>query len=124
MAGVKGRSGGKRAGAGRKPKTAVAQAVTTTLEPQPHGGSLMRNAAEPVVQQADLDMLELLKNIALGLTNASPLQVRAAIAAVQYTHTKRENGGKRDEQQGKAEKVAGGRFKAAAPPKLVVSNGR
>ena len=136
MAGVKGKSGGARPnsggarpGAGRKPKKPVtpvapAQAVTTTLEPQPHGGSLVRNAAEPVVQQADMDMLELLKNIALGLTNASPLQVRAAIAAVQYTHTKRENGGKRDEQQGKAEKVAGGRFKAAAPPKLVVSNGR
>lgn len=84
----------------------------------------MRNAAEPVAQPVDLDMLELLKNIALGLTDASPIQVRAAIAAVQYTHTKRESGGKRDEQQGKAEKVAGGRFKAAAPPKLVVSNGR
>lgn len=136
MAGVKGKSGGARPnsggarpGAGRKPKkpatpVAPAPAVKTTLEPQPHGGSLLRNAAEPVVQQADQDMLELLKNIALGLTNASPLQVRAAIAAVQYTHTKRENGGKRDEQQGKAEKVAGGRFKAAAPPKLVVSNGR
>ena len=124
MAGVKGRSGGKRPGAGRKPKIAPAPAVKTALEPQPHGGSLMRSAAEPVVQPAELDMLELLKNIALGLTDASPLQVRAAIAAVQYTHTKRENGGKRDEQQGKAEKVAGGRFKAAAPPKLVVSNGR
>lgn len=124
MAGVKGRSGGKRPGAGRKPKIASAPAVKTTLEPQPHGGSLMRNAAEPVAQPAELDMLELLKNIAIGVTNASPLQVRAAIAAVQYTHTKRENGGKRDEQQGKAEKVAGGRFKAAAPPKLVVSNGR
>ena len=67
-------------------------------------------------------MLTLLQNVALGVTEATPLQVRAAIAAVQYTHTKRADGGKKEEQAEKAKKVAGGKFAAAAPPKLVVNN--
>lgn len=62
-------------------------------------------------------MLTLLQNVALGKVRASALQVRAAIAAVQYTHTKRGDGGKKDEQNANAGKVAGGsRFAAAKPP--------
>ena len=68
-------------------------------------------------------MLKLLQDVALGLVEASPLQVRAAIAAVQYTHTKKSDGGKRDEVAAKAEKVAS-RFAVAAPPKLVAAGGR
>lgn len=97
MSGVKGRSGGARLGAGRKPK------------PRP----------EPVPQD-ETDMLKFLQNVARGLTEATPLQVRAAIAAVQYTHTKRGDGGKKDEQAERAEKAAG-RFATAAPPRLVSS---
>lgn len=100
MAGKPGRSGGARPGAGRKP--------APKKEPVPQG---------------DVDMLELLQKVALGLTDATPLQVRAAIAAVQYTHTKRHDGGKKEETADKARKVAQGRFAPAAPPKLVVSNG-
>jgi len=109
MAGVKGRSGGarqnsggKRPGAGRKPK------------PKP----------EPVlIESAGRDMLKLLQDVALGLTEATPLQVRAAIAAVQYTHTKRGDGGKKDEQAEAAKKAAGGKFGSRQPPKLIVNNG-
>lgn len=108
MAGVKGRSGGPRAnsggarpGAGRKPKA----------KPEP-----------VVVESADRDMLKLLQDVALGLIPASPIQVRAAIAAVQYTHTKKGDGGKKEEQADKAKKAAGGRFSAAPPPRLIVNN--
>ena len=67
-------------------------------------------------------MLKLLQDIALGLIDATPIQVRAAVAAVQYTHTKRHDGGKKEETAEAAKKAASGKFKSAAAPKLVVSN--
>lgn len=100
MAGVKGKSGGARPGAGRKPKPKP--------EPVPLGG---------------LDMLEMLQQVALGYVDATPLQVRAAIAAVQYTHTKKGDGGKKEEVADKAKKAAS-KFAPAAAPKLVASGGR
>lgn len=102
MAGKPGRSGGARPGAGRKP--------------QPKAPP-----APPVLIEGDGDMLKLLQDVALGRVEASALQVRAAIAAVQYTHTKKGDGGKKDEQREKAGKVLKGRFGPAAPPTLVSS---
>ena len=102
MAGKPGRSGGARSGAGRKPKE--------------------KPDNTPVTLPEGTDMLTLLQNVALGVTEATPLQVRAAIAAVQYTHTKRADGGKKDEKAEKAKSASQGRFKSAEPPKLVVSN--
>ena len=103
MAGKPGRSGGARSGAGRKPKE--------------------KPDNTPVVQEPGTDMLTLLQNVALGVTEATALQVRAAIAAVQYTHTKRADGGKKEERQEAAKKVAG-RFAQAAPPKLAAAGGK
>ena len=119
MAGVKGRSGGARPGAGRPRKKAVKE----SLEPQAHGGALKRQSSEPVPQE-DQDMLTLLQNIALGRTEATALQVRAAIAAVQYTHAKRGEGGKKEAQDAAAKKAASGRFATKQPPRLVVNNSR
>ncbi len=99
MAGVKGKSGGVRAGAGRKP---AAKQQPAPIPPT--------------------DMLTLLQNVALGKTEATPLQVRAAIAAVQYTHTKRSDGGKKDAAEERAKKVAG-RFGARPAPLKLVSRG-
>lgn len=118
MAGVKGRSGGKRPGAGRKPKQS---AVESFLEPQSHGGALKREKSSPV-EIEDCDMLTMLQRVALGKTEATPLQVRAAIAAVQYTHTKRGDGGKKEEVADKAKKAASGKFAASGPPRLVSNN--
>ena len=108
MAGVKGRSGGPRPnsggarpGAGRKPKS--------------------KEPAAPPPQHGDKDMLTLLQDVSLGRVEATPLQVRAAIAAVQYTHTKKADGGKKEEATEKAKKTAQGRFASAAPPRLVSS---
>lgn len=101
MAGVKGRSGGARPGAGRKPKPRT-----------------------PPVEISERDMLTLLQDVALGRVEATALQVRAAIAAVQYTHTKKGDGGKKDEAAEKSKKAAGGRFAPAAPPKLVAAGGK
>jgi hypothetical protein len=68
-------------------------------------------------------MLQLLQNVALGLTDATPLQVRAAIAAVQYTHTKKGDGGKKEEAADKAKSAATGRFGTRSGPRLVSNNG-
>ena len=94
MAGIKGKSGGARvnsggarAGAGRKPKPKV-----------------------EMVEIEECDMLKLLQDVALGRTEASSIQVRAAIAAVQYTHTKKADGGKKEEKQAAAEKASTGKF--------------
>lgn len=47
-------------------------------------------------------------------------RVRAAIAAAQYKHTKRGDGGKKDDDAARAKKAAGGKFApASAPLKLV-----
>ena len=143
MAGVQGKSGGPRPnsggarpGAGRKPKatpsksanpkTGKAAVVETTLEPQPRGGALKRTKAvpPPVEPVAASDMLDLLQKIALGQVNATAGQIRAAIAAVQYTHTKRGDGGKKDEQADKAKQAGAGKFAATAPPRLAAAGGK
>jgi len=135
MAGVKGRSGGPRKnaggarpGAGRKPakkslkKSAneAAAVVQSTLERQAHGGSLKRNKADSA-EISERDMLTLLKDIALGRVKANALQVRSAIAAVQYTHPKKGEGGKKDAKNEAAKRVAN-KFAPKAPPRLVVNN--
>ncbi len=131
MAGAKERSGGPRPnaggarpGAGRKPKaseksantpkSANATSVTENLEAQPHGGALKRKKAE-TAEIAERDMLQLLQDIALGRVEASTVQVRAAIAAVQYTHMKKGDGGKKDEVADKASKAAN-KFASTPPP--------
>jgi len=74
------------------------------------------------VDATKLDMLEFLQAVAMGKVEAKPLQVRAAIAAVQYTHTKRGDGGKKEDQASRAKKASSGRFASSEPPKLVVNN--
>jgi len=66
-------------------------------------------------------MLQLLKDIAMGKIEASPIQVRAAIAAVQYTHAKVGEGGKKEQAKDKAGQAAGGRFGPRPPPPRLAS---
>lgn len=115
MAGVKGKSGGPRKnaggarpGAGRKPKSA-----NTPPPPPP------TETEQPQVDPSKLDNLEWLEAVRKGLIDAKPIQVRAAIAAVQYTHTKRGDGGKKDEAAEKAKKAAS-KFATVAPPLKLV----
>lgn len=68
-------------------------------------------------------MLALLVSIARGQIDATPMQVRAAIAAVQYTHTKRSDGGKKEEAEAKAKKAATGKFAPRPAPLKLVGSG-
>lgn len=104
MAGVKGKSGGARPNAGgARP-----------------GAGRPRKPLPPPFKIEPCDMLTLLQNVALGVVEATPIQVRAAIAAVQYTHAKKAAGSKKDEQAGKAKKAGSGKFAAGAPPLKLV----
>jgi hypothetical protein len=96
MAGVKGRSGGKREGAGRKPGPKPEVAVSPGTEP-----------------------LDFLEGVMRGEILATPLQVRAAVAAAQYRHMKKGDGGVKDERADKAKAVAAKFKPTAAPLKLV-----
>ena len=110
MAGQPGRSGGPRKNAGG----ARPGAGRPKKEKQP-------TPPPPVLP--DTDMLTMLQNVALGKVEATALQVRAAIAAVQYTHTKKGDGGKKEEAQERAEQAAS-KFRRSAPPKLVAAGGQ
>lgn len=127
MAGVKGRSGGprpnsggKRAGAGRKRKPPAAVATEVSVADAPAAEQPAPPA--PKATAAD-DPLEFLRQVWNGTIDANANQVNAAKAALAYMHRKLGEGGKKDQKQEAAQKVAG-RFAAAAPPKLVVAGGK
>lgn len=106
MSGVKGRSGGPREnsggvrpGAGRKP-----------------------NPPAQLDVPAGQDPLDFLLSVMDDRTVDAKLRVRAAVAAAQYVHPKKGEGGKKDERQAAAEKAGRGKFAPPTPPKLVVNN--
>lgn len=87
-----------------------------------HGGARAgagRKRKQPAQTDID-DPLAFLKAVAQGLIDATALQVRAAIAAAQYTHPKAGQGGKKEEKDAAAKKAAVGKFAPAkAPLKLI-----
>lgn len=114
MAGMKGRSGGARpnsggkrpgAGAKKKPPTVVTPEVAKAVDGEP------------------LDPRPTLELIALGHMDVSPQQFKALTALLPYVHVKKGEGGKKEQRQADAQKVAG-RFTAAAPPRLATANGK
>ena len=108
MAGVKGRSGGARPGAGRKPKPAAAiPAEVANLKD-----------GEP------FDPRPALEQVALGLLEVSPAQLKALTALLPYVHTKKGEGGKKDQRAEAAKKAGVGRFTPSAPPRLVAAGGK
>lgn len=104
MAGVKGRSGGARPGAGRKRK-----------EPQ----SVSLEAAQVVHGEA-LDPRPTLELIALGHMEVGAQQYKALVALLPYVHVKKGDGGKKDEKADRAKQAAGGKYAAAGPPLKLV----
>lgn len=106
MAGVKGKSGGPRKNSGGS---------------RPGAGRQRKKPIQPA-QTDERDPVKFLLDVMQGVVVASNMQLRAAIAAAQYTNIKKADGGKKEEQADKAQKAATGKFAAAAPPKLVVNN--
>jgi phage terminase small subunit len=117
MAGVKGRSGGPRKnsggarpGAGRKPKAKPGESANTPGKDEP--------APLPATDDPLAFLMAVQNHPAVDIKT----RLRAAIAAAQYKHTKRGDGGKKEEAAGRAKQAGAGRFARKAPPKLVVNN--
>jgi phage terminase small subunit len=101
MAGVKGRSGGARPGAGRKPK-------------EPEYLSLSAVYDEPE---------RFLKAVMNDSGSDAKLRIDAAKALLSAKVRRAENGGKKEAMAEAAKKVAG-KFSVAQPPKLVAAGGK
>lgn len=108
MAGQPGRSGGPRKNAGGARPGAGRPKKEKPLPP-------------PSLPETETP-LDFIKSVMNDIGQDVRLRLRAAIAAAQYEHVKKGDGGKKDEQAEKAKKAAGGKFAPKAPPKLVVNN--
>lgn len=99
MAGVKGRSGGARKGAGRKPRP-------------------------PAIVDGEVgDAKGFLERVVRGELLPSAAQLDAAKALLPYQHRKLGEAGKKEQRQEQAGQVRG-RFAPAAPPRLATNDGK
>lgn len=108
MAGIKGRSGGKRDGAGRKPAPAPVIFGET-----PVGESVLTAAL------THKDPLTFLLAVMNDGQSDARLRIDAAKAALPFVHQKLGEGGKKEEAANKAKKAASKFTATAAPLKLV-----
>lgn len=108
MAGVKGKSGGPREnsggarpGAGRPPKPpTIVQVAANYDDPEKFLRAVMNDSGSD-----------------------AKLRVDAAKALMPYIHAKKGEGGKKEQKNDEAKKVAS-RFSSSAPPKLVAAGGK
>lgn len=101
MAGVKGKSGGAREGAGRKPNPPTIIDLAATYD----------------------DPEKFLRAVMNDTMTDAKLRVDAAKALMPYIHARKGEGGKKEAKDAAAKQVAG-RFSASAPPKLVAAGGK
>lgn len=117
MAGVKGRSGGARPGAGRKPKGYVRPPEVADSE----SSQVQRD--DPKVYGSGIDAVDDPKDFLAAYMNDSSVpgheRRQAAQALMPYFHMKREDGKKKQRQEAAVE--AASKFPTpAGPPKLSV----
>ena len=117
MAGVKGRSGGARPGAGRPRKIPTVIAAPSAGVPPPPAAAVKRKkSTEPEVLSVEsMEPMEFLEKVMLGRIDASPAQVSAAKGLMAYKHKKAEEEGKKAAAAKKASQTAS-RFGAPVPP--------
>lgn len=113
--------GGARPGAGRKPTVMLqgAKPPEKPLTPKTDPAGIVTASLDEVSATPD-SPLGYLKTVYTDPEIDVRVRVRAAIGAAQYLHTKLHDGGKKDAVQAKAERAAGGKFAAAAPPLKLV----
>jgi phage terminase small subunit len=107
MAGVKGRSGGARANAGRKVKEAP------TLPESGDIAELLKHKDPKVFLLAVMN----------DAGSDARLRIDAAKALMPFMYAKLGEGGKKEQQAEAAKKVAS-KFASAAPPRLVAAGGK
>lgn len=102
MAGVKGRSGGARPGAGRPKKEPVVLTLSMVYD-------------EPE---------KFLKAVMNDNGTEAKLRIDAAKALLSAQVRRAENGGKKEAKAAAAKTAGAGKFASAAPPRLVAAGGR
>jgi len=102
MAGVKGRSGGARPGAGRPRKEPAVLALSTIYD-------------EPD---------KFLKAVMNDPGTEAKLRVDAAKALLSAQVRRAENGGKKEAKAAAAKAAGGGKFASSEPPKLAAAGGK
>lgn len=105
MAGVKGKSGGARPGAGRKKKPAV------EIAPEAAG----------VVPGEPLDPMPTLELVALGHLEVSPQQLKALTALLPYRHARKGAAAGKPEKPAKS---ADSKYGVRQGPRLAAAGGR
>ena len=101
MAGKPGRSGGARPGAGRPKKEPAVLTLSVQYD----------------------DPLAFLKAVMNDNGTEAKLRVDAAKALMPFVHVKKGEGGKKEQKQADAEKIAS-RFGQSAPPRLATAGGK
>ena len=122
MAGVKGRSGGVRPNAGRKPapKThALAQIVVAQAAGVAAKGAGVSQPTPEAIPAVD-DPLQWLLSAMKNPTLDDKLRVDAAKSLLPFMHAKKGEGGKKEEKLDAAKKAGKGRFAAAPAPLRMV----
>lgn len=124
MAGVKGKSGGPRENAGgpRKNSGGARPGAGRKPKEKPEPVVIPREASK-AIDGEPLDPRPALELIALGMLDVPQQQYKALVALLPYVHTKKGDGGKKEEAQQRAE-VAASKFRRSAPPKLVAAGGK
>lgn len=107
MAGVKGRSGGARPGAGRPKKERDPEDDLT------------------IATNGDQSPLEFLLTVMNDNSVADKLRLEAAKTAAQYCHPKKgESSGKKEEAEARTKAAGAGRYGRREAPKLVAAGGQ
>lgn len=96
--------GGRRPGAGRKPKNPKPEAPAAPSEP-------------PAISGYD-DPLEYLMAVVNDPTASRTERIRAAMTVAAYRHAKVGDKGVKEQRNDAAKSASSGRFAPAAPPKL------
>ena len=118
MAGTKGNSGGARSNTGG--------ARANSGGARANSGGARPGAGRPAKEPEHLHLSTIFDDPAAFLKavmNDSGSDAKLRVDAAKALLRERLDAGKKEQQQDAARKVAGGKFAASAPPKLVVRNG-
>lgn len=123
MAGIKGKSGGKRAGAGRKPMIA-----SDGADPRTPSFTSMKKVADAskvelphvadIAEQRFKTGLDFMLFVMNDPQCSAALRLDAAKALAPYQHVKKGEIGKKNQQGEDAAKVATGKYAPSAPPRM------
>lgn len=120
MAGVKGKSGGFRPGAGRKPQKPIL--IEEAPKDSASAAEESPEVIEVVLASDGKDPIEFLEAVMLNPGLDAKLRIDAAKALLPFKHVRKGEAGKKETRQEAAKKAGSGKFASSAPPLRVVKS--